>query len=727
MKKILIICVVAIVMAACSKKESTPETAAPAQEAVEQAQKTETEPMLDPSNPFAAPSGLPFGIVDFSKLKSEHFQPAIEAGMKQQLAEIETIANQTEEPTFENTLVALEKSGDLLQRSVTVFGEFTNAMSDPVIDKADQVISPKLAAHNDAIYLNDKLFQRVKTLYDKRDSLNLDPESLKLLEDYYRDFVRAGALLTPEQKEEIKKINTEIAALETEFGQNLLNEKNDSSVVVDTVEELKGLSEDSIKVAAEAAKAKGLEGKYLITIQNTSIQPILKTLENRDLRKRIHEASINRGIRGNAYDNREKVIKIVQLRAKRSELLGYPNFAAYAVEDQMAKTVDAVNDMLNKLVPAAKASLEREAAELQKIIKKEKGKFQLEAYDWLYYSEKLRKQKYALDDEALKPYFELNNVIENGVFYAAQKLYGIKFVEHKDIPTFAPDTRVWEIQDEDGTPLALFFGDYYARESKRGGAWMNDYIMQSKLMNQRPVISNQINITKPVSGPTLLTFDEVTTLFHEFGHALHATFSNVQYPRFSGTNVPRDFVEFPSQFNETWAYRPEILQNFAKHYETGEAIPKDLLDKVVAAAKFNQGYMTTEYLSASILDQLWHQKSSKELEGLTKDDFEKIEQAELEKVGLNNPLVPPRYRSTYFNHVFANGYSAGYYAYIWSEVLDADAEQWFKEHGMSRENGDRYRKTLLSKGYSEEPMKLYHDFTGRDPAIDPLLVRRGLK
>ena len=727
MKKLLIICAIALTMMACSKKEPAPETAEPAQDAVAQAPKDETKPMLDPSNPFAAPSGLPFGIVDFSKLKSEHFQPAIEAGMQQQLAEIEAIANQTEEPTFENTLVALEKSGDLLQRSASIFGEFTNAMSDPVIDKADQVISPKLAAHNDAIYLNDKLFQRVKTLYDKRDSLNLDPESLRLLEVYYREFVRAGALLTPEQKEEIKKINTELAALETEFGQNLLNEKNDSSVVVDTVEELNGLSEESIKVAAEAAKAKGLEGKYLITIQNTSIQPILKTLENRDLRKRIHEASINRGVRGNAYDNREKVIKIVQLRAKRSELLGYPNFAAYAVEDQMAKTVDAVNDMLNKLVPAAKASMEREAAELQKIIKKEKGKFQLESYDWLYYSEKLRKEKYALDDEALKPYFELNNIIENGVFYAAQQLYGVKFVEHKDIPTFAPDTRVWEIQDADGTPLSLFFGDYYARESKRGGAWMNDYIMQSKLMNQRPVISNQINITKPVSGPTLLTFEEVTTLFHEFGHALHATFSNVQYPRFSGTNVPRDFVEFPSQFNETWAYRPEILQNFAKHYETGEPIPKDLLDKVIAAAKFNQGYMTTEYLSASILDQLWHQKSSKELEGLTKDDFEKIEQAELEKVGLNNPLVPPRYRSTYFNHVFANGYSAGYYAYIWSEVLDADAEQWFKEHGMSRENGDRYRNTLLSKGYSEEPMKLYRDFTGRDPEIDPLLIRRGLK
>ena len=727
MKRIIIICTVALTLAACSKKETLPETAEPVQQTVEQNSKTDAKSMLDPSNPFAAPSGLPFGIVDFSKLKSEHFQPAIEAGMAQQRTEIDAIANQTAEPTFENTIAALEKSGDLLNRSVAIFGEFTNAMSDPVIDEADQVLSPKLAEHSDAILLNDKLFQRIKVLYDKRDTLGLDPESLRLLEIYYRDFVRAGALLTPEQKEEIKKINTEIASLVTQFGQNLLNEKNDSSVVVDSVEELKGLSDDAIKVAAEAAKSKGLEGKYLITIQNTSIQPILKSLDNRDLRKRIHEASINRGVRGNAYDNRAVAIKILQLRAKRSELLGYPNFAAYAVEDQMAKNVDAVNDMLGKLVPAAKASMEREAAELQKIIDKEKGKFKLEAYDWLYYAEKLRKDKYALDDEALKPYFELNNVIENGVFYAAEQLYGVKFVEHKDVPTFAPDARVWEIQDADGKPLALFFGDYYARESKRGGAWMNDYIMQSKLMNQRPVISNQINITKPVSGPTLLTFEEVTTLFHEFGHALHATFSDVQYPFFSGTNVPRDFVEFPSQFNETWAYRPEVLEHFAKHYETGATIPKELLDKVIAAAKFNQGYLTTEYLSASVLDQLWHQKTAKELESLTADDFEKIEQAELEKVGLNTPLVPPRYRSTYFNHIFASGYSAGYYAYIWAEVLDADAEQWFKEHGMSRENGDHYRKSVLSKGYSEDPMKLYRDFTGRDPAIDPLLVRRGLK
>ncbi|MBQ9817306.1 MAG: M3 family metallopeptidase [Proteobacteria bacterium] len=727
MKRSVVVSVIAALsICGCAGSSNTPKTAADEQPVQEVTQNTQN--MLDPGNPFAEKSTLPYGIIDFSKLKSEHFKPALEAGMAQQLAEIDAIANQTEEPTFENTFVALEKSGDLLMRTETVFFGFTNSRTDDVIKAVENEMAPKLAAHQDAIMLNDKLFKRVEKLYQERASLNLDPESLRLLEVYYQEFVRAGAKLTPEQKAEVSKMNAEIATLETEFGQNILNEMNDSAVVVESVEELDGLSEAQIKIAAEAAKGRGMEGKYLITLQNTSIQPILKSLKNRDLRKKVHEASLARGSRGGAGDNRAKALRLATLRAKRAEMLGYPNFAAYAVEDQMAKTVDNVNKMLYDLVPPAKASMEREAAELQKLIDEQKGGFKLEAYDWLFYSEQLRKKKYELDDEALKPYFELDNVIQKGVFYAAEKLYGIRFVERNDIPKYDPDIRIFEVFDADDKPIALFVGDYYARDSKRGGAWMSDYVYQSRLKNERPVVENQINITKPPAGEkTLLTFDEVTTLFHEFGHALHGMFSNVQYPRFSGTNVPRDFVEFPSQFNESWAVWPEILENYAVHYQTGEKIPQELLNKVIESGKFNQGYMTTEYLSASILDQHWHQMSSAELSSLSVDNFEAIEKGLLDKAGLAIDLVPPRYRTTYFNHIFANGYSAGYYAYIWSEVLDADAAQWFKEHGLSRENGDNLRRNVLQNGFSIEPMTQYRNFAGRDPSTDPLLIRRGLK
>ena len=711
--------ILAILLSGCAAGSNTP---------VNAVQETQETTMLDSSNPFAQKSSLPYGIIDFSKLKDEHYKPALEAGMAEQLKEIDAIANNPEAPTFENTMIALEKSGQLLLRTETVFFGFTNSNTNPELQKIENEIAPKLAAHSDAIMLNDKLFKRVETLYEARESLNLDPESLRLLEVYYREFVRAGAKLSPEQKTEISAINSEIATLETEYGQNILNEMNDSAVVVDTVEELDGMSEAQIKVAAEAAKARGLEGKYLITLQNTSIQPALKSIKNRELRKKIHEASLARGMRGGAGDNREKAIRLIQLRAKRAEMLGYKNFAAYAVADQMAETVENVNNMLFALVAPAKASVERDAAELQKIIDAQNGGFKLEAWDWLFYSEQLRKQKYDLDDEALKPYFELDNVIQNGLFYAAEKLYGIHFVERTDIPKYNPDIRIFEVFNEDNTPIALFVGDYYARDSKRGGAWMSDYVYQSKLLDDKPVIENQINITKPPAGEkTLLTFDEVTTVFHEFGHAMHAMFSDVQYPRFSGTNVPRDFVEFPSQFNETWAIHPEILANYAVHYQTGEKIPQELLQKVIDSKQFDQGYATTEYLSASILDQHWHQLTSEEANALSADDFEAIEKSLLAKAGLDLDLVPPRYRTTYFNHIFANGYSAGYYAYIWAEVLDADAEAWFKDHGLSRENGMNLRNNLLSKGYSVDSMTLYRNFTGRDPSTEPLLIRRGLK
>ncbi len=711
----------ALAFAGCAPVVQSPDNAVQSSQEV---QKT----MLDPSNPFAQKSSLPFGIVDFSKLKSEHFKPALEAGMALQLEEINAIVNQKDEPTFDNTIVALEKSGDLLLRTESIFFGFTNSRTDDILQAVENEMAPKLAAHEDAIMLNDRLFARVDKLYNDRASLNLDPESLRLLEDYHLKFVRAGAKLSPEQKTEISAINAEIAKLQTEFGQNILSEMNDSAVVVDSADELDGFTDAQIKSAADAAKERGLDGKYLIKLENTSIQSSLKSLQNRDLRKRIHEASLARGARGGKGDNREKALRLVYLRAKRSEMLGYPNFAAYAVDDQMAKTVDNVNKMLYSLVEPAKASLAREAAELQKLIDAQNGGFKLEAYDWLFYSEQLRKQKYDLDDAALKPYFELDNVIQKGVFYAAEKLYGVHFVERNDIPKYDPDIRIFEMQDENGQSIALFFGDYYARDSKSGGAWMNDYIYQSRLKNEKPVVENQINIPKPAAGEkTLLTFEEVTTLFHEFGHAMHGMFSDVQYPTFAGVNVPRDFVEFPSQFNETWAVQPEILANYAVHYETGESIPADLLQKVIDSKQFNQGYATTEYLAASILDQHWHQMSSAEIEKLSVDDFDAIEKSLLAKAGLDSELVPPRYRTTFFNHVFANSYSAGYYAYIWAEVLDADAEQWFKEHGMTRENGERLKKGVFSKGFSVDSMTLYRDFAGRDPAIDPLLVRRGLK
>ncbi len=718
-KRIIIAAMLAFILAGCAGSNNVSVTAA---------QETQEMSQLDSSNPFAQKSTLPYGIIDFSKLKDEHFKPALEAGMAEQLKEIDAIANNADEPTFENTLVALEKSGQLLLRAELVFFNFTNSNTTPELSAVENEIAPKLAAHSDAIMLNDKLFKRVEKLYESRDTLNLDPESLRLLEVYYREFVRAGAKLTPEQKAEITAINAEIASLETEFGQNILNEMNDSAVVVDTVEELDGMTEAQLKIAAEAAKARNLEGKYLITLQNTSIQPVLKSLKNRDLRKKIHEASLARGMRGGKGDNQAKAIRLIQLRAKRSELLGYSSFAAYAVDDQMAQTVENVNNMLYSLVEPAKASLEREAAELQKLIDDQNGGFKLEAWDWFFYAEQLRKQKYALDDEALKPYFELNTVIEKGLFYAAEKLYGIHFVERNDIPKYNPDIRIFEVFDEDNTALGLFIGDYYARDSKRGGAWMSDYVYQSKLLGEKPVVENQINITKPPAGEkTLLTFDEVTTLFHEFGHAMHGLFSSVTYPRFSGTNVPRDFVEFPSQFNETWATHPEILANYAVHYQSGEKIPEELLTKMRESEQFNQGYDTTEYLSASILDQHWHQLTSPEANALNVENFENIEKSLLAKSGLDLAIVPPRYRTTFFNHIFANGYSAGYYAYIWAEVLDADAEQWFKEHGLSRENGMNLRNNLLSKGYSVDSMTLYRNFTGRDPSSEPLLVRRGLK
>lgn len=678
------------------------------------------------SNPFFETSALPYQLPPFDRIEDEHFLPAFERGMAEQRAEIAAIAADPEPASFENTLVALERSGQLLNRVNLVFFNLAAADTNDTRDRIQADLAPKLAAHLDAILLDPALFARIEALYAQRESLGLDAEQLRLLERYRTDFVRAGARLDDAQKQRLKAINAELASLQTRFSQNVLKEVNDSAVVVDRREDLAGLSDNAIAAAAEAAKERGLEGKFVIALLNTSDQPALASLENRALRQRLYEASIARGSRGGEFDNRGVLTEVVKLRDERARLLGYPNHAAYVLEDQTAGTVEAVNDMLGKLTPPAVANARREAADLQAMIDAENGGFQLAPWDWAYYSEKVRKARYDFDESQLKPYFELDSVLEDGVFYAAGQLYGLSFKRRTDLPTYHPDVRVYEVFDADGTPLALFLGDYYARPSKRGGAWMNAYVPQSGLFGTKSVVANHLNIPKPPEGePTLLTFDEVTTLFHEFGHALHGMFSNVYYPRFAGTSVPRDFVEYPSQVNEMWATWPQILAHYAKHYQSGEAMPQALLDKVLAADKFNQGFATTEYLAASLLDQSWHQAPAGQLpQAANVLDFEA---AALRHTGVDFAAVPPRYRSTYFSHIIG-GYSAGYYSYIWSEVLDADSVEWFKENGgLKRENGDHFRATLLSRGGSKDAMQLFRDFRGRDPDIAPLLARRGLE
>lgn len=723
-KSILIFVVLSLTGCAGQVADVQNPTSSPSQEV---SMESDMNAGLDASNPFSKPSALPYGAPEYDKIKTEHFRPALEAGIAQHLSEIEAIANQSEAPTFDNTIVALERTGDLIARALPVFDNLSNAYTSDEIQAIETELSPKFAAYSDAIYLNEKLYGRIADLYNRRDTLGLDAESLRLLEIIHRDFVRAGARLNPEQKAEIQAINSELSGLETKISQNILSEMKSSAVVVDSREELAGLSEEEIADAAALAESKGLNGKYMLGLQNTSIQPVLSKLSNRELRKKIHEASIVRGMRGNEADNRSNIARVLQLKARKAEILGYDSPAAYQLEVQMAKNVDAVNAMLSSMVPVARESLAREAAQLQEMIDAEGGGFTLEAYDWMYYAEKLRKSKYQFDEAEIKPYFELNNVITKGVFYAAEKLYGLKFVERHDFPVYDPDVRVWEVFNEDGTAVGLFYGDYYARENKRGGAWMSEYVNQSHLKNTKPVILNQINISKPGSGPTLLTLDEVTTLFHEFGHALHGLLSDVTYPEFSGTNVARDFVEFPSQFNEVWALWPEVLDNYAVHYESGEKIPAELVEKIRAAGKFNQGYMTVEYLGAAMLDQAWFQYNAQTLPEITPDNFEFLEKSNLARVNLDIPTTPPRYRTAYFNHLFASHYDAMYYSYIWSEVLDADAEHWFKEHGLTRENGQHLRDSVLSRGNTADSMTLYRNFTGGEPSSEYLLIRRGLK
>ncbi|MBV9657685.1 MAG: M3 family metallopeptidase [Verrucomicrobia bacterium] len=683
---------------------------------------TTTQPA---ENPLLHESALPLHYPRFDLIKDDDFLPAIDAGMAEQLKEVDAIVGDRNPPTFENTVVALEKSGQTLTRANRIFSNLVSADTNPARQKIESALAPKLAAHNDAIRLNGALFSRIDRLFAQRDQLGLDPESEWLLERYEKDFVRAGAKLSDADKTRLKAMNAELAALQTQFTQNVLKEKNAASLVVEDRAELAGLAEPEIAAAAAAAKADGKEGKFLLPLLNTSGQPQLTSLENRGLRERLLETSLARNAHGGEWDNREIVLRIARLRAEKAALLGYENFAAYQLDDQTAGNVPTVNKLLAELAPPAVANAKREAGDIQAEIDQEHAGFQAAAWDWDFYSEKVRRARYAFDAAQLKPYFELNHVLQDGVFFAANKFYGLTFKERHDLPVYQPDVRVFDVFDADGKPLAIFLGDYYARPSKRGGAWMNAYVNQSALLGTQPVVANHLNIPKPPAGePTLLTLDEVRTCFHEFGHALHGMFSSVKYPRFSGTNVPRDFVEYPSQVNEMWMSWPEVLKHYARHYQTGEPMPAALLDKVLAADKFNQGYKTTEYLAATLLDQAWHQLKPAEVP----TDMLAFEAEALKRAGVDLPLVPPRYRSAYFSHAFSGGYAAGYYSYLWSEVLDADSVEWIKAHGgLTRANGDRFRQTLLSRGGSADALGLFRDFTGGEPDLAPLLKRRGLE
>ena len=680
---------------------------------------------LSPDNPFAQPSELSLYYPPFDAISNEDYEPAFEAGMAQHLVEIDAIVAQDAAPSFENTIVKLELAGQLLNRVSRVFFALSGAHTNDQIQALQQQIAPQLAAHDDAIVLNADLFARIQALFADRAELGLTPEAVRLIEQYHTDFVRAGAALSREEKSRLREINGELASLQTKFSQNVLNEVNAMALVVDSREELTGLDAALIDAAAKEAVSRDLAGKYVIPLLNTSGQPALSSLQNRAVRERLYQASVARGTRGGEFDNTQTLSSVLKLRAERAQLLGYATHADYVLEDATAQTTQAVNERLAALAPPAAANARREARDLQAMVEASGGDFDLAAWDWQYYSEKLRQERYAFDESQLRPYFELDNVLQRGVFFAAGELYGLRFSERFDLPVYHEDVRVFDVMEEDGSQLGIFIGDFYARPSKRGGAWMNAYVPQSRLLQTQPVVANHLNITKPAEGvATLLSFDEVTTLFHEFGHALHGLFSDVDYPSFSGTRVPRDFVEYPSQVNEMWATWPSVLANYAVHFETGEAMPQELLDKVLAAQKFNQGFATTEYLAASLLDQALHQ-----LTPATVPDAGEIVQFEadaLAAAGVDLAEVPPRYRSAYFSHIMG-GYSAGYYSYIWSEVLDADSVEWFKENGgLERRNGDHFRATLLSRGGSKEAMSLFRDFRGRDADVTPLLNRRGL-
>ncbi len=674
-------------------------------------------------NPFALRSTLEYEMPDFSRINDDSYLPAFYAGCEEQLGEVHAIINQ-DEVTFENTIVAMERSGQMLMRMLMVFYNKSSSDTSDRLDEIEAEIAPKLAAHMDEVRLNQALFSRIKHLHENLDSLELEAEEAWLLERYYLDFTHSGAHLTDDQREELKVLNEKLSGLETKFGTNLLNDTNDLGVFVDDVAKLDGLDENQIAACAAAAKDRDQEGKYFVAMVNFTGNPALANLTHRGLREKIMKASLLKGARANENDNRPVLLEIVKLRAQRAEIFGVKTHAEHVLQDRNAQNPENVHKMLKQIAPAAVRNARAEGAELQKAINESGESFELASWDWDLYTEKVRLAKYNLDTSAMKPYFELERVLHDGVFFAANKLFGITFKERKDIKTYHPEARAFEVFNEDGSKLALFIGDFFTRDSKRGGAWMNNLVDQNHLLGQLPVVVNNLNIPKPPAGqPALLTYDETTTLFHEFGHALHGFLSDVKYPRFSGTSVERDFVEFPSQVNEMWITWPEVLDNYARHYVTGEKLPQEWVDNLKAASAFNEGHATTSYLAAAILDLAWHSLPA----DATVADVEEFEAKAIADYGLNYAPVPTRYRSTYFSHIFAGGYSAGYYGYIWSEVLDADTVNWFKENGgMTRANGEHFRQSLLSRGGSLNSMQMFRNFRGQDATIEPLLKRRGL-
>jgi peptidyl-dipeptidase Dcp len=685
---------------------------------------------MSADNPFAQPSNLAYQLPPFDRIVNAHYRPAFVDGMAAQRAETDAIAHNPEAPTFANTVVALERCGRLLDRVATVFFNLNPSNGDEEMLQIEIEMAPLLSAHDDAIHLDPALFARITTLYRRRAQLHLDPESLQLLERYHSQFVRAGAQLSDADKSQLRQFNEQLSSLTTQFRQNVLKSSRDAAVVVEYSSELEGLSAPQIAAAADAAKQRGLAGKWLLSLQNTTMQPALTQLQNRPLRQRIYQASIARAI-GGASDNTAVIAQVVRLRAQRARLLGYANHAAYVLQDETAGNPTAVEAMLRQIASAALHAARQRAMQIQQLIDAkaaaaQRDGFGLQPWDWDFYSEQLRQAKYDFDVTQVKPYFELNRVLQDGLFHVAQQMYGLSFQERHDLPVYQSDTRLFEVFDSDGSPLALFLADYYARDNKQGGAWMNSFVTQSKLFGLKPVVVNNLNIPQPAAGePTLLTFDEVKTLFHEFGHALHGMLSSVEYPLLSGTNVPRDFVEYPSQYNEMWARDPVVLANFARHYESGEPMPPALLGKVLAAQNFDQGQLTTEYIEAATIDQCWHQIEP--AQAPRADQVMSFEAAALKTHGLAYGPIAPRYHSPYFLHIFSGGYSAGYYAYLWSEVLARDTGAWLQRNGgLTRANGDYLRCMILSRGRTEDPQKLFQQFYGGPPDIEPLLEYRGL-
>ncbi|HEX5959791.1 MAG TPA: M3 family metallopeptidase [Rhodanobacteraceae bacterium] len=685
------------------------------------------------SNPFFEPSTLPFGAPDFSRIKDSDYVPAMEAGMQQQMAEIDRIADNPAAPTFENTIVAMEKTGQMLTRVMNVFELYAGADTNPTLQKISEKMAPRLAAHQDAIYLNGKLFARIQKIHDQRASLDLDPESARLLEVDYRQFVLNGAKLSAADQARLKHYNEQISTLSTQFGNKLIAAAKAGALVVDDKADLAGLTPAQIDAAAAAAKARGLKGKWVVPLQNTTQQPDLAALTNRKVRHELYEHSIDRAEKGDANDTRAIITEIAYLRAQKAKLLGFDDFAAWKLKDQMAKTPATVMDFLDALVPAAKARAAAEAVDRQQMIDKDQKAlgeqpFKLEPWDWEYYGQQVQKAKYDIDASQVRPYFELHDVLVNGVFYAATRLYGITFKQRTDLPTWNPDVLVYELYDSDGKPLGLFYADYFKRDNKAGGAWMSDLVHPNALLDQSPVIFNVANFAKPAQGqPALLSMDDVITMFHEFGHALHAFFADTKYPSLSGTDTARDWVEFPSQFNEHWATYPEVFDHYAKNYKTGAPMPSALAARLQKSQLFNKGYDMTELLEAALLDMNWHTLPASAPK-VAVPDVDGFEDHALAKDGILVSYVPPRYRSTYFLHIWGNGYAAGYYAYLWTQMLADDAYGWFEEHGgLTRANGDRFRKMILSRGNTEDLAELYKAWRGRAPNTDAMKKDRGLE